>query len=152
MPIENFGVTAAGGSFVIGGYNRAINAGQGSPIAGRQGLERSFRRDDGRANRFTVRATNAVGLLAFSWTESTITAGVTGIRAVLVTDLRTALSQACVAAGRTPLPSYTDATLGVGLTVKQSHIAELRVACSRSSDALALIVASRWPPHARACR
>ena len=29
-------ILAAGGSFVIGGYNRTINAGEGSPIAGRQ--------------------------------------------------------------------------------------------------------------------
>ena len=37
-------ILAAGGSFFIGGYNRTISANRGSPIAGRQGLERQFGR------------------------------------------------------------------------------------------------------------
>jgi len=50
------------------------------------------------------------------------------VKAVYLTDLRTALSQAYQAAGRTS-PAYTDPTVGAGLAViKAIHLNELRAA------------------------
>lgn len=66
------------------------------------------------------------GLDAFGWTDTTVTAGATLIRAQHIVDLRTALSEAYVAAGRTP-PSYTE-VITAGITAKAAHVEELRTA------------------------
>ena len=58
---------------------------------------------------------------------ATIAMGAASIKAVHITDLRTALDQAYTAAGR-PLPTYTDPGLVPGTTIKVAHIAELRAA------------------------
>jgi hypothetical protein len=72
-----------------------------------------------------LRAQN-FGLPAFAFTDPTIVGGVTPIKAVHFTELRTALGDADVQAG-VPAPSYTDSTLTPSATViKASHLIELR--------------------------
>jgi hypothetical protein len=57
-----------------------------------------------------------------------IVPGVTPVKAVHVTQMRTALTQAYQAAGRTA-PSFSDPSLTAGLTaVRAAHIAKLRAA------------------------
>jgi hypothetical protein len=51
----------------------------------------------------------------------------TVILAVHITDLRTALSQAYVAARRAT-PTFTDPSIAAGVTIRVVHIAELRAA------------------------
>jgi hypothetical protein len=51
----------------------------------------------------------------------------TSIRSQQLLDLRQALNEAYLAGGLTP-PTYSDATLGAGETVKAAHITELRSA------------------------
>ena len=59
---------------------------------------------------------------------SALTAGASIIRAVHISELRTALGAVYTALGMPP-PSYTDPTLTSGETVvKVAHIAELRAA------------------------
>ena len=66
------------------------------------------------------------GLVAFTWTNPSPTAGTTTIRAQDIVDLRTALSQAYAAAVQLA-PTFTDPRLIVGGTVmKAVHIKELR--------------------------
>ena len=65
-------------------------------------------------------------LPAFSWTDATLTASVTIVRAIHVMELRTALNDAYAARGRT-IPTYTDQSL-TGVAIKSVHITELRSA------------------------
>jgi hypothetical protein len=67
------------------------------------------------------------GLPAYAWTDPTLTGGATVIKAQHILDLRLALSEAYVAAVRTP-PTYSDPAPGPGETVTTTHIAELRTA------------------------
>jgi hypothetical protein len=69
----------------------------------------------------------AHGLPAYNWADPNLAVGFSVVRAQHLLDLRTALAQAYIAAGRTP-PSYTDPGLGAGLTIRTAHIAELRAA------------------------
>jgi len=69
------------------------------------------------------------GLAAATWTDPTLTAGLTAIKAVHITELRAALNQVFTTLGRA-LPTYTDPTLGAGTTSKAAHIQELRNAVS----------------------
>jgi hypothetical protein len=69
------------------------------------------------------------GLSAFLFTDPDLTGAV--VKTVHVLELRTALRGAYVAAGRMPLPTYTDPTLTVQQTLIQAaHIQELRAAVS----------------------
>jgi hypothetical protein len=66
------------------------------------------------------------GLSAFTWTDVTLTVGVTVVRSVHFTELRTALSQAYQAAGSAP-PTFTDPTMNRAVTVINAiHLNELR--------------------------
>ena len=68
------------------------------------------------------------GLAAFRWTAPTLTAGVTPVRLVHLTELRAALDHVYTAAGR-PRPTYTDAAVTAGATlIKRAHLMELRAA------------------------
>ena len=64
-----------------------------------------------------------VGLPKYGYTGAAVAGG--AIRAQDVTELRTALSQAYVAASRAA-PSYTDVSLQPGTVVKAVHVTELR--------------------------
>ena len=66
-----------------------------------------------------------VGLPAYPWADPGLTAGPTWIRARHILDLRAALAAVYNAAHRTA-PTYTDATLDVGMPLKAVHITELR--------------------------
>jgi len=66
------------------------------------------------------------GLSTFNWTDPNLSSGQTIIRAIHVTDLRSALDAAYIAAGR-ERPNYTDLVLG-GIYVKAVHFTELRAA------------------------
>ena len=69
-----------------------------------------------------------VGLAPFPWTDATLSAGTTPVRAVHVAELRTALTEAYAAAGRTA-PTFTDPALTTGVTlVRAVHISEIRSA------------------------
>ena len=70
---------------------------------------------------------NARGLSAFPWTDQPVSAGVTSIKAVHLSEMRTALVQAYDAAGR-PRPSYTDTVISGISTIKAVRIQELRMA------------------------
>jgi hypothetical protein len=72
-------------------------------------------------------ARKEVGLAAFPWTDPTLTPASTVIRAQHVTELRAALSEAYVRAA-SPVPVFSDPSLGVGTFIKAAHIAELRAA------------------------
>lgn len=78
-----------------------------------------------RARIDAVRA--AHGLPAYDWADPTLVVGSSAVLAQHLLDLRTALRQAYTASSRTP-PAYTDPDLGVGTTIRVSHIAELRAA------------------------
>jgi hypothetical protein len=65
------------------------------------------------------------GLPAYSWTDPSPTSATT-IQAAHILEMRTALSQAYVAAGLTA-PAFTDASLA-NVYVKAAHIIELRAA------------------------
>lgn len=67
------------------------------------------------------------GLSAFAFADAPVSRGATGIKAQHILELRTALSEAYVAAHRTP-PSFTDPSLGAGTPLKLVHILELRAA------------------------
>jgi hypothetical protein len=55
--------------------------------------------------------------------------GVTTVRSIHITELRSALLDVYVAAGRTPLPVFTNPTLVAGETiVAAAHVAEIRAA------------------------
>jgi len=67
-------------------------------------------------------------LSAFSFTASTLSVGTTQIKAVHVTELRTALNGVYDAVGKAR-PTYTDSTITAGqTTIKKAHIAEIRQA------------------------
>jgi hypothetical protein len=66
-------------------------------------------------------------LAPYAWTDPTITERATGIKAQHILDLRTALSQAYVARGLAP-PAYTDPSLGVGISIRVAHVAQIRAA------------------------
>jgi hypothetical protein len=66
-------------------------------------------------------------LAAYPFTDTTLSARVSPIRAVHITQLRLALDEVYAAAKRTP-PTYTDSPLTAGMTIKASHISELRAA------------------------
>ena len=51
--------------------------------------------------------------------------GITPIKAIHLTELRTALNGAYLAVGRTR-PTYTDPTVRAGLIIKGIHLSELR--------------------------
>jgi hypothetical protein len=65
------------------------------------------------------------GLAAFAYTNGSILAATTLVMAVDISEMRTALGQAYVAANLTP-PSYTDPGLAPGMNIKAVHISELR--------------------------
>jgi len=72
----------------------------------------------------TLRSNNS--LSAFSFTNSTFSAGTTQIRAVHTTELRTALDGVYDVHGKTHA-RYTNPTITAGQTViKKAHIAEIR--------------------------
>ncbi len=76
-------------------------------------------------------STNCVSrfaLAAVAWTDATLTAGVTPVKAVHLTELRAGIGDVYVAASRT-VPVWTDATVTAGTTViTAAHISELRAA------------------------
>ena len=73
-------------------------------------------------------ARRGVDLGDFQWTDNTIVARVTAVRAVHLRELRTALSEAYVGGGRTA-PAYTDPVIVALLTpVKAVHFTELQAA------------------------
>lgn len=102
-------------------------------VGTRQRVRRIQRHVDGRAHRLELRtAINAKraskGLGAFPFTDGTLTAGTTLIRAAHITEIRSAISQAYTAAGLIA-PSFTDASLAAGVTpIRAGHIMELRAA------------------------
>ncbi|MNC87316.1 hypothetical protein D3C83_30330 [compost metagenome] len=63
-------------------------------------------------------------MTAFPWTDVPLSSIV---RAVHITQLRAALSQAYVAAGLAT-PVFTDPGLGTGTVIRAAHINELRAA------------------------
>ena len=68
------------------------------------------------------------GLLAFRWTDPTITVGVTPVKRVHLTQLRVALDEVYDAVGH-PRPSYMDAAVRARVTtIMVAHLMELRVA------------------------
>lgn len=74
------------------------------------------------------------GLASFSFTDSTLTVGTTQIKAVHITNLRTALDGVYDAQGKTQ-PTYTDPTITVGQTlVKKAHIEEIEATLRLWSD------------------
>ena len=63
-----------------------------------------------------------------SWTDAVLTPGASVVRAVHLTELRTAIDEAYVRAGRTP-PSYTDAAVTCRVTViRAQDVNDLRQA------------------------
>ena len=69
------------------------------------------------------------GLPPFAWTDATIHLGVTPVRAPHLSELRTAINEAYVAADVHAVPTYTDPIIVAGVTlIKVVHIAELRAA------------------------
>jgi hypothetical protein len=71
----------------------------------------------------TVRAACSLG--AASWTDSSLTAGSTIVKAVHITEMRTALNAAYTGCGRS-VPTYTN-TLTAGSTIiKAIDVSELR--------------------------
>jgi hypothetical protein len=67
-------------------------------------------------------------LSAFAWTDPAIVPGVTPLRTVHISELRSALQAAYVAAGQTP-PTYTDPVLVPGnALISAGHLAEIRAA------------------------
>ena len=73
------------------------------------------------------------GLNTGAWDETAVVRG--PIRAAHVQELRTRLNEALVELSL-PLPAYTDAVLGVGVTsIQRAHIAELRLGATRGSGA-----------------
>ena len=67
------------------------------------------------------------GLGAYPWSDPSLVAGVTQVRAEHIVDLRTALVQA-YGAMSIPAPAFTDPAFGPGLTISATHVAELRAA------------------------
>lgn len=66
-------------------------------------------------------------LSAVTWTDSTIVVGTTVIKAIHLTELRTAVNELYVAAGRSPLPTYTNVAIVPGVTrISVLDVAELR--------------------------
>lgn len=64
------------------------------------------------------------GLNAAAWTDQAIEVGVTPIRAVHITEPRSALAQAYTACGRTA-PAWTDPQLQSGMPIRAVHFSEL---------------------------
>lgn len=73
------------------------------------------------------RARTQRALTAVAWTDPVIVAGVTAIKAVHVTQMRTAVIQAYQAAGRAA-PTFSDPLLSSLSPVRAAHIMELRAA------------------------
>jgi hypothetical protein len=71
-----------------------------------------------------------VGLPGFDWTDPTLAPEITPARVVYLSDIRTALDQACLASvPPQPLPVYADPTITPGITViKAAHVNDLRLA------------------------
>ena len=61
------------------------------------------------------------------YTDPTLSAGTTLVKAAHIAELRTSLRQAYVRAGLAP-PTFTDDPLAAGTTAKTAHITELRTA------------------------
>jgi hypothetical protein len=65
-----------------------------------------------------------------SWTDATLIPGATLVKAVHITEMRTAVNAIYSALGL-PMPAYTDPTLARGATpIKAVHLSELRAAVS----------------------
>lgn len=64
-------------------------------------------------------------LPAYGWSDPVLTAGSSVVRARHIVDLRTALTEAYVAAAVTP-PVFTGAGPDIGATIRTEHIADLR--------------------------
>ena len=67
------------------------------------------------------------GLAAYAYAGSSLTPGTSVILRQHLDDLRTALSEAYVAAGRTA-PIYLESAVAGTTPIRASHIAELRAA------------------------
>jgi len=63
------------------------------------------------------------GLAVFGWTDASLAGGT--VKAIHVSELRTALGEAYTSAGFTP-PTFSDEPLVAGTTVKVLHVHELR--------------------------
>ena len=73
------------------------------------------------------------------FTDPTLVAGTTVVKAVHVTELRIAVNAVYLLAGLTPPPYYTDATITPGVTVVQAvHVIELRTALDAARSILSL--------------
>ena len=67
------------------------------------------------------------GLAVYVWTDPALIAGATPVKVVHLTELRTALDEAYVAAAR-PAPVYDDAAVAGGTGIRAAHLMELREA------------------------
>jgi Putative Ig domain len=79
-----------------------------------------------------------------SFTDDPDVAGATVIRAVHMTELRSAVNLVRAAAGLAPF-SFSDAQLAAGMTIKGAYVRELRTALDAARAALPL-PAVTWPP------
>ena len=79
--------------------------------------------------------TGSAGAQVPSWTDDPLLPGVTPIRAVHFTELRTRINELLTGCGGTAF-AFTDATLKAGETpVRAVHVIELRAALGRAYDA-----------------
>jgi len=67
------------------------------------------------------------GLAAMAWTDATVVAGTTAIKAIHILELRSALSAAYVASGRTA-PSFQTTVTASSTLISMAVIAEIRAA------------------------
>jgi hypothetical protein len=74
------------------------------------------------------------------FTDSTLTAGITPIRAVHVSELRVAVNAVRALAGFTAA-AFTDPSLGAGGAIEAVHLTELRSALTEARESLALPLA-----------
>lgn len=81
-----------------------------------------------------------VGLAAGSFTDDPLVAGVTVVRALHVTELRTRIDVLRANRGL-PLYAWTDPSLAAGAWIRAAHIADLRTALEQ-----AYVAAGRTPP------
>jgi hypothetical protein len=79
------------------------------------------------------------------FTDATVTAGTTAIKAVHITQLRTAVNAFRAAVGLTPA-SFTDPTLSAGNFIKRVHITELRTALDEARAVPGFLVLSYTDP------
>ena len=78
-----------------------------------------------------------VGLSAGTFTDDPLISGVTHVKALHMTELRTRIDVLRVAR-QLPLFAWTDPSLGPGLTIKAVHVTELRTALAQAYSAAGL--------------